>query len=145
MPAQRSDYGTNSGDDARRQESRKHVFVINGAPEFLDLMRELLQDERFNVTTTNFVARTFETVAVVRPDLLIVDLAIGQAAGPELLAKMRAGDATRALPIIVVSTDPSLLDEARRVAPPTSRVRYVTKPLDLDALLATVEELIGAA
>ena len=34
------------------QEIRKHIFVINGAPAFLNLMRDLFQDERFNVGTT---------------------------------------------------------------------------------------------
>ena len=40
------------------QESRRHIFVINGASAFLNLMRDLLQDERYNVTTTNFVPRS---------------------------------------------------------------------------------------
>jgi response regulator RpfG family c-di-GMP phosphodiesterase len=34
------------------QMKRQHVFVINGSPDFLDIMRELLQDEAYNVTTT---------------------------------------------------------------------------------------------
>jgi hypothetical protein len=38
--------------------ARKHIFCVNSSPTFLDLLRELFQDERYNVTTTNFVPHT---------------------------------------------------------------------------------------
>ena len=39
----------------REQMARQHVYVVNGSPGFLEVVRELLQDEHYNVTTTNFV------------------------------------------------------------------------------------------
>jgi hypothetical protein len=49
------------------QMRRQHIFVVNGSVEFLDVVRELLQEERYNVTTTNFVPRTFhQRTAVAR-------------------------------------------------------------------------------
>lgn len=145
MATQRADYGDNDGEDARRQMTRKHVVVINGAPEFLGLMRELLQDEQFNVTTTNDVARTFDVVVTLAPDLLIIDLAVGQDAGPALLASLRQRGETSGIPIIVVSTDRRLLDTARRIAPASERVRYIAKPLDIDDLMGAVRQLVGVA
>ncbi len=71
----------------RSQEHRKHVFAINGAPEFLDFVRLLFQDEGYNVTTTNFVPRSFDHVAALQPDALIVDLVAGKQAGWELLER----------------------------------------------------------
>ena len=56
------------------QMARKHIFVVNGSAEFLDIMRDLLQEEQYNVTTTNFVPRTFEQIEALRPDLLMIDL-----------------------------------------------------------------------
>jgi hypothetical protein len=47
-----------AGDGAeRRRMARKHIFVVIGAPAFLNLVRALLQDADFNVTTTNYVPR----------------------------------------------------------------------------------------
>lgn len=145
MSSQHTDYGDNDGDDARRQMTRKHVMVINGAPDFLGLMRELLQDEQFNVTTTNYVARTFDVVLTLVPDLLIIDLAVQQDAGPELLSSLQQSVRTSATPLIVVSTDQRLLDTARRVAPASDRVRYFAKPLDIDDLMGAVRDLVGVA
>lgn len=64
----------------RTQEGRKHVFVINGAPAFLNLMRDLFQSESYNVTTTNFVPNSFSQIEARQPDALIVDIVIGQEA-----------------------------------------------------------------
>lgn len=105
---------TKNGDRATpRQMQRQQIFVINGAPEFLDIVRELLQDERYNVTTTNFVPRTFEQITGLPPQLLIVELAFGEDAGWDLLAQLRRGAATNAIPVVLVSTQLKLLEQAR--------------------------------
>jgi two-component system sensor histidine kinase/response regulator len=127
------------------QMQRQHVFVVNGAPDFLDLMRVLLQDERYNVTTTNFVPHTFEQVVATAPSLLIVDLAVGEEAGWALLAELRRGAATAKIPVIVVSTTPRLLEQAKAEHAAGDEDCYLLKPFDLDELLGMVERLIGTA
>ena len=52
------------------QMKRQHIFAVNGAPDFLEIVRQLLQEERFNVTTTNFVPETFDQIAALHPALL---------------------------------------------------------------------------
>ena len=84
--------------DDRSQERRKHVFAINGSPEFLNVVRELFQEEGYNVTTTNFVPNSFAQIEALHPDALIVDIVIGQEAGWELLerwTRMRTPPASR--------------------------------------------------
>ncbi len=87
--------GKSSGEHGGRhatpeQMKRKHVFVVNGSPEFLDLLRDFLQEEHYNVTSTNFVPRTFAQIRAAQPDLLLVDLVLGETAGWDLLAELRA-------------------------------------------------------
>jgi hypothetical protein len=43
----------------RSQEGRKHIFAINGSPDFLNVIRDLFQEEHCNVTTTNYVPNSF--------------------------------------------------------------------------------------
>lgn len=129
----------------RQQRQRKHVFVVNGDTPFLDLMRELLQDARYNATTTNYVPRTFDQIAALQPDLLIVDLVIGIQAGWDLLEALQGGALTHEIPIIVTSTDRSLLDRARADRAHHGSQRYVVMPFDLDNMLATIASLIGTA
>ena len=144
----RSQSGTDPGvlrGAERRQMKRKHVFAVNGSPAFLGVVRELLQDERYNVTTTNYVPHTFDQIASLEPDLLLVDLATGRRAGWDLLERLHAAAATRGVPVLITSTDPHLLVEAEALAARYGGDRFMVKPFDLDVLLEAVQTLIGSA
>jgi CheY-like chemotaxis protein len=75
----------------------------------------------------------------------MVDLAVGERAGWELLDAIQADALTRSLPVIVFSTDSSLLDRARALDTPGGTRRYLEKPFHLSAVLELVQELIGPA
>ena len=70
------------------QMQRQHIFVVNGSVDF-GCGAGVLQDEQYNVTTTNFVLQTFQQIEISRPSLLIVDLILGEMAGWDLLAELR--------------------------------------------------------
>jgi DNA-binding response OmpR family regulator len=127
------------------QEGRKHVFAIDGSPELLNLIRDLFQDEDYNVTTTNFVPNSFEQIAALDPDALIVDIVVGQRAGWELLEQINAAAVTTGIPVLIVSTDPRLLERAQDQAARYGDHRYLIKPFGLDDLLAQIREMIGEA
>ena len=97
--------GANDGARATPEQMRRqHIFVVNGSVAFLDVVRELLQDEFYNVTTTNIVPQTFDQIESARPPLLIVDLIHGERAGWDLLAELRHEAGTRDIPVILVSS-----------------------------------------
>jgi DNA-binding response OmpR family regulator len=129
----------------RSQEQRKHILAINGAPEFLNVIRDLFQDEGYNVTTTNFVPNSFEQIAALAPDALIVDIVVGQRVGWELLEQLNAAAATTGIPVLIVSTDPKLLERAQEQAARYGKNRYLIKPFGLDDILAQIREMIGEA
>ena len=129
----------------RRQEGRKHIFAINGAPEFLNVVRELFQEEAYNVTTTNYVPTSFDQIVALQPDALIVDIVVGQSAGWELLEQLHAGAATTGIPVLVLSTDPRLLTRAQEQAARYGKNRYLINPFGLDDILAQIREMIGEA
>lgn len=108
------DGSMNSGARATPEQMRRqHIFVVNGSAQFLDVVRELLQDEGYNVTTTNFVPRTFHQIKTARPSLLVVDLCRGEQAGWDLLSELRQEAATRQIPVILVSTSKRNLERAK--------------------------------
>ena len=129
----------------RGQEERKHVFAINGSVDFLNIVRELFQEEEYNVTTTNFVPNSFDQIQALQPDALIDDIAVGQSAGWELLEQVHEGAATTGIPVLVLSTSPQLLKKAQEQAERYGNHRYLDKPFDLDALLFHIREMIGEA
>ena len=131
--------------DDRNQVPRRHVFAINTSPEFLNVVRELFQEEGYHVTTTNFAPNSFAQIEALHPDALIVDIAIGQEAGWELLEQLDADADTAGIPVLVVSTASRLLAHAEAHAARYGSHRFLEKPLDLEAMLRTIQEMIGEA
>jgi CheY-like chemotaxis protein len=131
--------------EERSQEKRKHVFAINASPPFLNIIRELFQEEGYNVTTTNFAPNSFAQIEALQPDALIIDIAIGQEAGWELLEQLGADADTAGIPALVVSTDPRLLAHAEAHAARYGTHRFLEKPLDPEAMLGAIQEMIGEA
>jgi CheY-like chemotaxis protein len=129
--------------DDRGQVSRRHVFAINASPEFLNVVRELFQDEGYNVTTTNFAPNSFAQIEALQPDALIIDIALGQEAGWDLLEQLEADADTAGIPALIVSTDPRLLAHAEAHAARYGTHRFLAKPLDLEAMLQAIREMIG--
>jgi CheY-like chemotaxis protein len=82
------------------QRGCQHIFAINGAADFLYLVRELLEDSSYNVTTTNFVPKTFAEILAMEPNLIIIDLALHIHAGWDVLEHLHTDvldDAVREL------------------------------------------------
>ncbi len=132
--------------DAQHLEpGNKHVFVVNGSVMVLDFIRELLQAEHYNVTTTNYVPRTWDQISALQPNLLMVDLVIGQEVGWDLLEHLQQEANTRNIPVIVFSTDQTLLDRAVMEQHRFGGQRFLAKPFDIQELLTMVTELIGPA
>ncbi len=131
-------------DDAVR-EGRTHVFAVNGSPAILDVLRELLGGEGYRATACVFAPDVFARIAAARPDALIVDVAPGERAGWALLQRLHADAATTAIPVLVTSTAPRLLDQARADAARYRRYLVLAKPYALDEVLAAVRAMAGAA
>jgi DNA-binding response OmpR family regulator len=134
-----------SADEDARQGERKHVFMVNHDPKFLDLVRELLQDASYNVTTTNYVPRTWDQIAALQPDLLVIDLSRLSGAGWDLLEQLHAQGVTQRIPVIVTSTDPGLLARVELERDRYGGDKLVTKPFHVEALLDAIQALIGTA
>ena len=132
--------------DERRHTPRKHIFAVNSSPDFLLIIRELLEDEGYAVTTSDFEPNVFTRIVMRQPDVLIIDVAVGEAAGWDLLERLHAEPATTGIPMLVTSTSPALLEQAREQASRYgSHGSFLTKPMDLGELLVTVRQMIGDA
>ena len=127
-----------------RRRPRKHLFVINNSPDFLLIARELFEEEGYGVTTSDFSPTVFTRIVMCHPDALIVDVGIGQPEAWELVERLHTTPETTDIPLLVTSTLPELLDQVQdqeRYGPP----RVLVKPMNLDALVGAIHDMIGAA
>lgn len=124
---------------------RKHVVAVNSEPDFLEAIRTLLQEEHYNVTTTNNVSTTFDSMIALEPDLVIIDIRFGHDASWDLFVRLNEDPTTTSYPMILTSTDEHLLECAEQLQACSAHREYLVKPFDLDELLTKIQKLIGAA
>jgi DNA-binding response OmpR family regulator len=127
-----------------RRTPRKHVFAVNSSPDFLLIVRELLEEEGYAGTTSTFESNVFTQIVMRQPDALLIDVAVGEEAGWDLLRRLHTEAATTEIPVLVTSTSPALLEQAREQAAWYGAERsFLTKPMDLDELLSTIRAMMG--
>ncbi|MCK7582293.1 MAG: response regulator [Chromatiales bacterium] len=86
-----------------------------------------------------------EAVAIIeahRPDLLLVDLEMPRMNGLELTSHVRAREATRALPVIMVTSRSTA--KHRREAQAVGVNFYMTKPFTEEVLLRNIQAALNA-
>jgi CheY-like chemotaxis protein len=84
--------------------------------------------------------RGLELAADHHPDAIILDLHLPDLPGNEVLTRLRAGERTRDIPVVVLSADATPGQTARLLA--QGAHAYLTKPLDVAELLAMVDRLL---
>jgi CheY-like chemotaxis protein len=131
--------------DDRQRTPRKHVFAVNSSPDFLLIVRDLLEGEGYAVTTNDFTPNVFTQIVMRQPDALIIDIAPGESTGWDLLRRLHTEAATTGIPVLVTSTSSALLEQAHEQAAWYGTKRsFLTKPMDLDHLLATIREMVSS-
>lgn len=125
-------------------DPRARIAVVNDDTAFLELMRELLeQEEHYEVLICKEWDNAYQFIRDQAPDLIIQDIRIGgEERGWTILNLLTLDPRTRPIPMIVCSAAIQSLHEHQEWL---SRygIRALPKPFDLDTLLNTVEEMIA--
>ena len=122
------------------------VTVVNDSPEFLEMMGELLEADRYHASLIDGdEISSIEPIRSTNPELLIVDLRLrgAEISGWDILQAIRADEELSRLPIIICTADSfQLADRAEEMAE-LPRVEVLLKPFQIDELDAMVRRLIG--
>jgi DNA-binding response OmpR family regulator len=116
------------------------ILVVDDEESLTEVLRECLRGEGHDVVVCHDAASAERAALEENPDLALIDYMMPRKNGVQLLGDLRAREETRNLPVLLISGT-----EAVRFAgqvPPEPRVRFLPKPLDLDALLTMVREML---
>lgn len=125
---------------------RTHVVVVNDSPEFLEVMADLLHDERYPVTVIDGDRdNAVELVRAAVPGALIIDLRLGREElhGWDVLKEIRSDPQLSELPTLICSGDLEALDRLGEDVAKMRRVDTIKKPFSIDELFAKLEELLA--
>ena len=119
----------------------KKILLVDDSNTVLMMERMILSNARYDLLTARNGVEGVARAKADHPDLILLDVMMPQMNGLDALAAIRADDATRDIPVIMVTTR----SEADSVETGFSRGcnDYVTKPVNSSELLAKVRNLLG--
>jgi two-component system, cell cycle response regulator DivK len=118
------------------------VLVVEDNPQNLKLTTVILTAAGHTVVAAHSAEEADAALAVSRPDLILMDIALPGKDGYTLTRELRARRSTAGLPILAVSSFAMPGDAERALAAGCSA--YLTKPIRRAILLEQVDRLLDA-
>jgi two-component system, OmpR family, response regulator VicR len=120
----------------------KFILCIEDEPEMIDLIRLILERRGFKVEGASGGMEGIRKVRELRPDLVLLDLMMPDMDGWEVYQQMKADEATRGIPVIVVTAKAQSIDKVLGLH--IAKVDdYISKPFSPQDLLASVEKVFS--
>lgn len=89
--------------DLTFNETRLTILIVDDNPDVLELFRQYLLDERWQVMTSNSGTQAMQIARDQQPDVVILDLMLPGQDGLEVLQALKAHPATSPIPVLVCS------------------------------------------
>ena len=117
----------------------KRVLIVEDEPNIVESLTFLLGRAGFEVTAESDGRQAAALLSEAPPDVLVLDLMLPGMDGFSILRHLRAQDATRDLPVIVLSAKGQ--SEDQKTALECGADRFITKPFSNEAIVAAVTQL----
>lgn len=128
------------GSTGEQEVRRKHILVVDDNPLMLKMVKEHLHED-YDVATAISGKVALKFLENKTTDLILLDYEMPAENGPEVLAKLRANEATKNIPVMFLTgiTEKKKIQKALVLKPQG----YLVKPIDHEKLLKAVKKQIG--
>ena len=124
-------------------ENDRVVVVADDSISVRKFVGRMLEKAGYRVKLASDGLEASEIVAQIACHLVITDLEMPRMNGYELIAHLRQNPATRKIPVLVVTSRAGAKHRDRAMK--EGAAAFLTKPVQEDQLVSTVDDLIGAA
>jgi CheY-like chemotaxis protein len=121
--------------------TQKKILLVDDSPTVLLMERLLLQSEPYALLSASNGSEAVKAAFAQQPDLILMDVVMPGMDGFEVCRILRSEEATRATPIILVTTKAGLEHVERGYESGCND--YVTKPFNGNELRAKIENFLG--
>jgi two-component system, cell cycle response regulator DivK len=116
----------------------EQILVVEDNEKNMKLLRDVLRAKGYRTLEAASAARAVELAAAHAPDLVLMDIRLPDADGIETLGRLRDDRRTASIPVLAVTAQAMQGDRERFLA--AGFDGYISKPIDVVALLATVDQ-----
>ncbi|MEM6912905.1 MAG: phosphate regulon transcriptional regulator PhoB [Pseudomonadota bacterium] len=121
----------------------KHVLVVEDDDAIRTLIEYNLAKEGFAILTARDGEEALLKVEETKPDIVILDWMLPSVSGIEVCRRLRNKQATRALPIILLTARAEETDRVRGLE--TGADDYIVKPFSMEELAARIRAVLRRA
>ena len=118
----------------------RHILIVDDEPDIRALLKEILEDEGFEISLAENAATAREARRLRRPDLILLDIWMPDTDGISLLKEWSV-DGQVEVPVVMMSGHGTV--ETAVEATHLGAFDFIEKPLSMGKLLITVQ--IGRA
>jgi len=123
--------------------TKPYVLVVEDEAALATMLRYNLEKQGFRVEEAVDGQEALTRIAEAVPDIVLLDWMLPVMSGIEVCRQIRRRPATRDLPVIMVTARTEDQDAVRGLN--TGADDYITKPFNMDALLARMRALLRRA
>jgi len=116
---------------------KRDILVVDDTPDNLRLLTSILSERGYQVRPVPDGQLALAAVKAQPPDLILLDIRMPVIDGFQVCKALKADPKTREIPVIFISALDELDDKIKAFA--TGGVDYITKPFQIEEVLARVE------
>jgi diguanylate cyclase (GGDEF)-like protein len=130
-------------DDHPRSALVRHdiALVVDDDEQVLRLLKRVLERAGFECVAVNIGREAHDAAVEWRPDIIVLDLMVGDITGDEIMTSLREDFRTRLIPVVFLTARDSLKDKVEHLL--SGADDYVTKPFIPEELIARLRAVMS--
>jgi diguanylate cyclase (GGDEF)-like protein len=119
---------------------REIALVVDDDEQVLRLVKRVLERAGFEVVTVSDGTAAHNMAVEWRPDIILLDLMLGETTGDQIMSQLRDDFRTRLIPVVFLTVRDSLKDKVEHLM--SGADDYVTKPFIPEELVARLRAVM---
>lgn len=120
----------------------RRILAVDDNEDILEILKLILEGYDYEVATLANGHLLADQIKDYRPDLILLDIMLGDMDGRELCKMLKSNVETQDIPIIMISASHGL---SERFKPCDAPDDFLAKPFDISELLDKVQTQLSAA
>lgn len=116
-------------------------MAIDDNLAILDVLKEILSFEGYEVITISDARKVFDTVEKIHPDLILLDVMLDNLDGREICRALKMNHLSSDIPVIMISATHDLMSLLNQPGAPDD---FIAKPFDIYYLISKVNHQLAA-
>jgi sigma-B regulation protein RsbU (phosphoserine phosphatase) len=113
------------------------ILIVDDSPANLRLLSQILSKRGYHVRAVTSGLRALASIDIHLPDLILLDIRMPEMDGYELCQQLKTNPRSKDIPILFISALDDIQDKVKAFE--TGGVDYITKPFQLEEVIARVE------